>query len=73
MLKSTMSKRVNIGGTYMSQRERNTSSGKKGSFIGKWSPQKKSSSAQYRAGLRGAQKAINQYGNTLDWLGGKDR
>jgi len=75
MLKSIMAKRVNIGGTYMSQRERNTSAGKKGSFIGKWSSNSKSSttSAQFKAGLRGAQKAINQYGNTLDWLGGKDR
>jgi len=69
----TMSKRVNIGGTYMEVRERSTSAGKKGTFIGKWSPQKNTQSAQYQAAKRGAQKAIKQYGNTLRWLGGDDK
>lgn len=69
----TMSKRVNVGGTYMKIRERSTSAGKKGTFIGKWSSKNSSQSAQYQAGKKGAQKTIKQYGNTLRWLGGDDR
>ena len=68
-----MSKRVNVGGTYMNIREKSTSAGKRGTFIGKWSPKTNSSSAQYQAGKRGAKKAIKQYGNTLQWLGGGDK
>lgn len=66
-----MSKRVNIGGTYMEQRERNTSAGKKGTFIGKWSPPN-SGTAQGRFGQGSASKAVRNYGQTLRWLGGED-
>jgi len=68
-----MAKRVNIGGTYMNVRERSTSAGKKGTFIEKWSPSKKKSSAQMRAGKRGAAKAIKHNKQALLWLGGEDR
>ncbi len=68
-----MSKRVNTGGTYMEVRERSTSAGKKGAFIGKWSPKSQRSSAHKQAGKRGAEKALKYHKKALDWLGGGDR
>jgi hypothetical protein len=68
-----MSKRVNIGGTYMEIRERSTSSGNKGTFIKKWSPKNSAQSAHREAGRKGAEKALKDYRQALDWLGGKDR
>ena len=74
-----MSKRVHIKSTntYMAVRERSTSAGNKGTFIGKWSPVSSSQSslgtAQAKAGYRGATKTIKKYGNTLRWLGGADQ
>lgn len=67
-----MAKRVNVGGTYMAQREKNTSAGAKGTFIGKWSPNS-SGTAHGEFGQRSAQQAIQNYGRALDWLGGGDR
>jgi hypothetical protein len=66
-----MSKRVNVGGSYMSVRERNTSLGKKGTFIGKWSPNKNSVSSTVAS--RSASRTIKNHSKALDWLGGGDR
>lgn len=73
MLKLIMAKRVNVKGTSVAQKERNTATGAKRTFMGKWSPAASVGTAQYRAGRRGAQETIKQFGKTLDWLGGKDR
>jgi len=65
-----MAKRVHLPhtNTYMKARERSTSAGKKGTFIGKWSS-KKMGTAQARAGEKGTAKTVKQFGNTLKWLG----
>lgn len=72
MLKLLMSKRVNVRGTYMIQREKSTSAGAKGTFIGKWSPSNVGT-AQGDFGKKSAQQVIKNYGRTLDWLGGGDK
>jgi hypothetical protein len=76
-----MAKRVHIKSThtYMAARERNTSAGAKGTFIGKWTPSTSSvthstlGTAQAKAGYLGATTTIKKYGNTLKWLGGADQ
>ena len=66
-----MAKRVNVRGTYMIQRERNTSAGPKGSFIGKWSPSS-AGTAQGVFGRQSANQAVKSYKRTFEWLGGAD-
>jgi hypothetical protein len=55
----------------MKTREKNTSAGRKGTFIGKWSPNKNSASAH--AAKKGASRTIKNYNQALNWLGGGDR
>jgi len=66
-----MVKRVNVKGRYMLQREKSTSAGAKGTFIGKWSSNASSASAQ--AARRGASRTIKSHRKALKWLGGEDR
>lgn len=69
-----MAKRVRLPHTktYMKVREKSTSAGKKGTFMGKWSPTS-SGTAQAKTGQRAARQSVSQYGSTLKWLGGADK
>ena len=66
-----MAKRRNIGGQYYSVREKNTSAGKKGTIIGKWSPSK--STKDVVSIVKKATKTTHsRYKNTFKWLSESD-
>lgn len=44
-----MAKRINVGGRYMNVRERNTSKGHRGTFMGNWSSKHKQSKSRSHA------------------------
>ena len=66
-----MAKRVNINGTYMLQRERNTSAGAKGTFIGKWSSSSSSSSAKSIVS-KATRETHLEYKKAFRWLANND-
>lgn len=65
-----MAKRVKVKGKYMLQREKNTSGGARGTFMGKWSPQK--SISVIKITRKAAASTHAKYKNTFKWLGTND-
>jgi len=66
-----MAKRVNVNRRYMLQREKSTSAGAKGTFMGKWSP-KKSTKSNSSIIKQAVSKTHSQYKKTFKWLGEND-
>lgn len=68
-----MSNKTDTNKTLINSNKKQNTAWDQKSYLSQWYKGDITKSAQYQAGKRGAKKALEQYGNTLRWLGGGDR